>query len=221
MPPSVSHALRRAPAVSSATRGGPRPSGGRGHRPRHPRAAHEAGRPAAPTARAPGLEPDGGPTWLIRLHRRSLFHLLLLGGTGGERARVALDFHRASLLGRGPFVRVRGDQDEERLQSALQCALSAVKCERPDSPLRQSLGGTLFVDRVSRLSLVTQNLMLRFLDGLTTPASAPRAWAGRLAVGSPEPLESAVATGRFLPALYDLLDKIRVELHPGPAAGVR
>jgi DNA-binding NtrC family response regulator len=162
---------------------------------------------------------DGALTWLIRLHRRSLFHLLLLGGTGAQRARVALDFHRNSLLGRGPFVRVRGDRDEERLQCALQCALSAVKCERPDSPLRESLGGTLFVDRVSRLSLATQNLLLRFLDSLPALSCAPRAWAGRLAVGSAEPLERAVATGRFLLALYDLLDKIRVELRP--PAGVR
>jgi len=158
---------------------------------------------------------------LIRLHRHSLIHLLLVGGTPGERARLAFAFHCGSPLRRGPFVHLQGDRDEDRLRCALQCALSAVDCERSDDPLRESEGGTLFLDRVSCLSLATQHFLLRLLGSLPTPLGATWACFGRLAVGSAEPLEGAAAAGRFLPALFDILDKIRVELRSGSPGGVR
>ena len=175
--------------------------------------------PLAPHA-VPSCAPAPGYAELIRLHRHSLIHLLLVGGTVRERAWLALAFHRESPLRRGPLVRLRGPRDEDRLRCALECALCAVKCGRPDSPLRESEGGTLFVDHVERLSLATQRVLLFFLASLSPPQGAPAvAWFGRLAVGSAEPLEAAAAAGRFLPALHDLLDKIRVELPPGPHGG--
>jgi len=158
---------------------------------------------------------------LIRLHRNSLIHLLLVGGRARERTWLALAFHRESPLRRGPFVRLRGRRDEDRLRCALECALSAVRCWRSDSPLLESEGGTLFVDHVERLSLGTQRVLLSFLDGLSPPQDpAGVAWFGRIAVGSAEPLEAVAAAGRFLPALYDILDKIRVELGPVPHGGL-
>jgi DNA-binding NtrC family response regulator len=154
---------------------------------------------------------------LIRLHRHSLIHLLLVGGTARERTWLALAFHRESPLRRGPFVRLRGRRDEDRLRCALECALSAVECGRPDSPLLESEGGTLFVDHVERLSLATQRVLLSFLGTLSPSPGAPaEAWFGRLAVGSAEPLEATAAAGRFLPALHDILDKIHVDLRPWP-----
>ncbi|HEY2953860.1 MAG TPA: hypothetical protein VGK89_01280 [Candidatus Eisenbacteria bacterium] len=156
---------------------------------------------------------------LIRLHRHSLVHLLLVGGGARERARLALAFHRGSLLGRGPFVRLAGPRDEERLRCALECALFAVRCWRPDSPLLASDGGTLFVDHVARLSPATQRLLLSFLAA--TGGERAGGWFGRLAVGSAEPPEAAAAAGRLLPALYDMLDKIRVELDPWPGFSAR
>jgi len=156
---------------------------------------------------------------LIRLHRHSLFHLLLVGGTRGERERLALAFHRGSPLGLGPFVRLDAGPDEDRLRCALEHALSAVTCERPDNPLRESEGGTLFLDRVAHLSLATQRLLLRLLA--SPPAAASGPCFSRLAVGSDAPPEEAAAAGRLHPALFDILDKIRVELRTGTAAGAR
>jgi len=156
---------------------------------------------------------------LIRLHRHSLFHLLLVGGTNGERERLAFAFHRGSPLERGPFVPLDAGRDEDRLRCALEHALSAVTCERVDNPLRESEGGTLFLDRVSHLSLATQHVLLRVLAGL--PAAVAGPCFSRLAVGSDEPPEDAAAAGRFHPALFDILDKIRVELRTGAPAGAR
>ena len=152
---------------------------------------------------------------LIRLHRHSLSHLLLVGGMAGERERLACAFHRGSLLRRGPFVHLDGGRDEDRLRRALESALSAVLCERPGNPLRESEGGTLFLDRVSRLSIPTQHVLLRLLGSLPSAPGATQPCFGRLAAGSDEPLEGATAAGRFLPALFDILDKIRVELTTG------
>jgi DNA-binding NtrC family response regulator len=160
-------------------------------------------------------------TRLIRLHRHSLIHLLLQGGASEERMRLAWEFHRGSPLMSGPFVRIEAARDEERLQCALSHALSAVTCERPDNPLRASEGGTLFLDDVSRLTLRTQHLLLRFLAGLSNAGEVTGPCFGRLAVGSAEPLEAATAAGRFDSALFDILDKIRVELRPGTHAESR
>jgi DNA-binding NtrC family response regulator len=156
---------------------------------------------------------------LIRLHRNSFSHVLITGGTAGERERLALAFHRGGPLRRGPFVRLEAGRDEERLRCALEHALSAVTCERPDNPLRASEGGTLYVDRVSRLALTTQRVLLKVLASLPAAVNGP--CFGRLAVGSEEPLEAAAAAGRFHPALFDILDKIRVELPAGALAGAR
>jgi len=149
---------------------------------------------------------------LIRLHRHSLFHLLLQGGTREERERIARAFHRGSPLSSGPFVRIEATRDEERIRCALEHALSAVSCERPDNPLRDSEGGTLFLDEVALLAPATQRILLRFLRGYPGAGLVTGPCFGRLAVGSAEPLEAAAAAGRFDAALFDILDKIRVEL---------
>jgi DNA-binding NtrC family response regulator len=152
---------------------------------------------------------------LIRLHRHSLFHLLLQGGTSQERERLARAFHHGSPLRSGPFIRIEAVRDEERMRCALEHALSAVSCERPDNPLRESEGGTLFLDDVAFLTPATQHILLRFLRGHPGAGLVAGPCFGRLAVGNAEPLDAAAAAGRFDAALFDILDKIRVELRSG------
>jgi DNA-binding NtrC family response regulator len=149
---------------------------------------------------------------LIRLHRHSLSHLMLAGGTARERERIAFAFHRGSPLRCGPFVRLDCDRDEERLRCALEHALSAVTCERPDDPLRESEGGTLLLDHASFLPLASQHALLRLLARLPEAATASWPCFSRLAVGSAAALEWEVAAGRFDPGLLDMVDKIRIEL---------
>jgi DNA-binding NtrC family response regulator len=213
--PATEREPRTGAAVAAAPTGGQRP-----YRDSHGRTFRPGRSPGFRTldwcAQAPAH------SRLIRLHRHSLFHLLLVGGAAGERERLAFAFHLGSPLKCGPFVRLEAERDEDRLRCALEHALSAVTCERPDNPLRESEGGTLFLDRVSHLSLATQHVLLRVLASLPAAAAAAT-WPcfSRLAVGSDEPLEDAAAAGRFHPALFDILDKIRVELRPGTQAGAR
>lgn len=201
-------------AVIAAPRGGPR-----SYRDGHGRTLWPGRSPAPRTLEY--WAPAPAYSRLIRLHRHSLFHLLLVGGAAGERERLASAFHRGSPLRCGPFVCLEAERDEDRLRCALEHALSAVTREPPDNPLRESEGGTLFLDRVSRLSLATQQVLLRVLASLPGAAAATWPCFSRLAVGSDEPLEDAAAAGRFHPALFDILDKIRVELRPGTPAGAR
>jgi len=155
---------------------------------------------------------------LIRLHRHSLIHLLVLRGAAAERAHIARAFHRESPLRLGPFVALQCGRDEARLQAALRGSLAGTDRDLGENPLHASEGGTLFLDGVECLSLETQRLLLGFLGGLSSANSSgePLDWAGRLAVGSAADLAGEVEAGRFLPPLYDSIDKIRVEL--GPAA---
>jgi two-component system C4-dicarboxylate transport response regulator DctD len=158
------------------------------------------------------------PAELLRLHRHSLINLLVLRGAAAERAHVANAFHRESPLRLGPFVTIRCDRDEPRLRAALEGSLSGVERDPTGNPLRASEGGTLFLDAVEGLPLDTQRLLLGFLSrqsAASTAGEAP-AWAGRLAVGAATDLAREVESGRFLPALYDCIDKIRVELGPAP-----
>lgn len=154
------------------------------------------------------------------MHRHSLIHLLLLGGTPSERAEVAIAFHRESPVRYGAFVTARADRDEASLQAGLRGWLSSADPEPGRSLLRAADGGTLLIDFVERLSLDSQRLLLRFLRRLAPAGDAGEApaWAGRLAVGSSLDLEAEVSAGRFLPSLHDSLDKIRVDLglDPGP-----
>lgn len=156
---------------------------------------------------------------LIRLHRHSLSHLLLVGGTAEERERLAREFHRGSPLRRGPFVRLDADHEALRLCCALVNVLCAVTGERHDDPLRASEGGTLFLDRVTHLSPAIQRLLFHVLASPPVVSASP--YFGRLAVGSDEPPEDVAAVGRFLPELFDILDKVRVDLPAVVGRGAR
>jgi two-component system C4-dicarboxylate transport response regulator DctD len=157
------------------------------------------------------------PTQLIHLHRLDLLTVLVLGGRDAARREIAYRFHAASVVRRGPFVAVHCGRDEAQLQCALE-AWTSGRSVSAISPLLAAERGTLFLDAIESLSSDLQRLLLVFVHRCIEPlpgeTSAP--WIGRLVAGNSELLSSAVARGRFLPALYDSIDKIRVDL---PRAG--
>lgn len=138
----------------------------------------------------------------------------MLGGTGRERLAVARAFHRASPLRGAPFVGLDCGDDEHRLRSALQGWLVPGSGEPGVNPLHECECGTLFLDSVGCLCSATQRLLLTFARRLQSDLAGSRDEAGpcRLAVGSADDLDDAVEQRRFSPALYDCLDKIRIEL---------
>jgi DNA-binding NtrC family response regulator len=163
--------------------------------------------------------PRGGsgvlvPRALVRLHRHSLSHILVLGGDAGERAAVARSFHNESPMRSGPFVSLNCRLDEPTLRIALRCWLTATGRETCANPLWSAERGTLYLESVGRLSMGTQRQLLAFASQQTTlPSGCGSRWVGRLAVGNDEDPWDLVAQHRFLGALADVLDKIRVELN--------
>ena len=158
---------------------------------------------------------------LLRLHRHSLINLLISGGTARDRESLGFEFHRASPLRVGPFVSIDCGRDDARVRASLQSWLTHADCFSHDNPLRAAARGTLFLDSIEALVYSTQRLLLLFADGSARSEQSPGGadWAGRLIVGSAEDLLVAVAEDRFLAALHDHLDKIRVDLGPTRHAG--
>lgn len=162
---------------------------------------------------------------LIRLHRHSLANLLVLGGTSEERAEVARGFHQGSPLHAGPVVAVDCRSEEARLRSSLESLLACTSRTRAENPMWSAARGTLFLDSIESLSEPTQRLLLTFAERFAPGRDEGQEvegidWVGRLSAGSSEDPTIAVAEGRFLEALYDHLDKIRVELGPVRHVGV-
>lgn len=178
-----------------------------GHEPFTPHAAGEPERVAG----FPALR-------LADLHRGSLTNVLVLGGTRGERERVARTFHASSPVHRGAFVVVDCENDAPSLLHALATWLDVVGEEPAQNPLGGAERGTLFLDSPQLLPLRTQRLLLAFVrriqDG-PLPGLLPY-WTGRLVVGAPTALEQAVHDGSFLRPLFDCLDKVRVDLDHTP-----
>ena len=162
------------------------------------------------------------PAQLLRLHRHSLSNLLVLGGTESQRLAVARAFHRWSPLSQGPFVALDCMFDEPRLWRALQSWLTAGGPPFGANPLHACRRGMLYLESVGSLSDPSQRLLLIFARQLEpgSPAVLVEPRPLRLAVGNTEDLSEAVDRRSFSSALYDCLDKIRVEIGRIPKQGV-
>ena len=92
--------------------------------------------------------------------------------------------------------------------------MSSVDCDlAPEDPLLASEHGTFFLDAVGRLSRDTQRMLLTCLVScMNVPEEHDRPWVGRVVAGNGEHLMLAIEDGRFSEALFDSLDKVRVEL---------
>jgi DNA-binding NtrC family response regulator len=148
---------------------------------------------------------------LFEHHRNVLTSVLILGGSPEDRAQLARAFHRESPHHAGAFVRFDCDRDEPRLFLALQEILSAAGAP-DDNPIRRAVGGTLFLDPISSLSLATQRLLLELISRTDGTSAGLCRW--RLMTGSQAELSPDVAAGSFLATLYDCLDKLRIQLGP-------
>ena len=97
------------------------------------------------------------------------------------------------------------------LERALRIRLLNVEPWSPGDVLLTCSGGTLFLDRIERLSSAAQQLLLAFIHQCHQHEDEPRR-IGQIVVGSSVQLSRLSAAGRFLPLLYDELDKVRLNL---------
>ena len=180
--------------------------------------AHESALVAAAVVSGDSPAPHAG---LLRLHRRSLINVLVMGATRVEREDVARAFHQDSPLRSGPFVRVDCSVDEERLCRALHTWMSGA-FDSSDSSLMVAERGTLYLENIDSLSSHAQRLLLTFVShhAGARQFSDGASWGGRLVAGSGAHLGDQVMEARFLEPLYDCLDKARIELDSSWQGGV-
>src|SRR5262249_24712046 len=151
---------------------------------------------------------------LLRLNRRSLTHVMILGGSREDRLQLARAFHRESPNRLGPFVRLDCRHDEARITAHLEELLWA-RGPREGSPSHSSARGTPFLDSIASLPRPGQRLLLELASHAADADAEPQ--LVRVILGNRDDLASEVASGRFLDALLDCLDKLRVHLEPGTA----
>lgn len=149
------------------------------------------------------------PACLLRLHRHSLASILVIGGTASEREAMARAFHRASPIRDRPFMALDCGRDEAMLRSALQGWL--LPGGGVPHPLGDVEGGTLFLERIERLSPLTQQQLLVLAHHLRSGLERGSNLPARLAAGCGTSLLDAPRPA-IARELLDCLDKIRVEL---------
>jgi len=162
------------------------------------------------------------PARLFLLHARDRINVLVVGGSSARRLQVAWAFHRRSVTRRGPFVCVDAGREEAVLRAALRSWTGCREGAGAD-PVAAAQHGTLYLESVSKLSAETQRLLLDFcLRHVNVPASeSPRPWVGRLVAGDGLRLGRAVRDGAFSMAVFDAIDKVRVDLPSRPALVAR
>jgi DNA-binding NtrC family response regulator len=163
----------------------------------------------------------GLPASLIRLHRNSRANLLVTGGSRAQRLAIVHEFHRASPLAGESFVAIDCARDEAALARSLEQWLLASAAPGDGDDGGQQGGGVLYLDSIAALSTTSQRLLLMIAHRLQGHAAdvahiGPR----RLMAGDPHQLARAAQAGRFSSALFDHLDKIRVELGRRLSRGV-
>src|SRR5262249_41296608 len=127
---------------------------------------------------------------LLRLSGSALTNILVVGGSHGERARIAGALHRDSRLSSQPFCVAGAGSDEGLLRRSLLGGW----VPDPGVPPLACEGGTLFVDDVCALPADVQRLLLalaRRLDGVPADARCGPGPA-RLTAGSGEEPSDAV-----------------------------
>jgi len=140
--------------------------------------------------------------------------VLILGGPRAWRLRVASRCHRDGLLRHGPFVALSGGSDDVRLHRAIQGRLLNRPAPLFHDPLARAEGGTLFLDALERFPVLTQRLLLAFLDRLSMADDARGVWAGRVVAGCSGHPGPGRGVDHVLTPLFDALDKIRFEFSP-------
>lgn len=148
-------------------------------------------------------------------------HILITGESGTGKTRLAHQIHLHSPRKDGPFVvlncgAIPSSLLESELFGAIRGAFTDAKTNRTGL-VESASGGTLFLDEIADLPLDAQAKMLRVLERkVIRPIGAVREISVDIRVISAthQPLEEAVAGGRFRADLYYRLHVIQLDLPP-------
>jgi len=140
-------------------------------------------------------------------------NVLVLLGTSAGREGVARSIHSARPRPRGAYHQFDCRREADVLRLALCRWANRDHRLRESEAFLEDRACTLFVNSVDALTNEDQELLLRLVDRLAETSLVGEACPlGLLITGSACDLESEVSAGRFLPQLYDSLDKVRVVL---------
>ncbi|MCX5867747.1 MAG: sigma-54 dependent transcriptional regulator [Proteobacteria bacterium] len=152
---------------------------------------------------------------------KSNFTVVVQGETGAGKELLAWAIHNASLRLKSAFVPIDcGAIPETLLESELfgyeKGAFTGAEAKR-EGKIESAQGGTLFLDEITNMPLGSQAKILRVLQNNTlyrVGSSRPVNVDVRLVVASSEPLEVAVASGRFRSDLFYRLNEFKIIVQP-------
>jgi len=151
---------------------------------------------------------------LVQTHGHTTSHVLVLHGTKAGRHRTARAFHEAGVRPTARFLELDCSAGEDGLDSTLRAWIAESEVARDPAATIRDDRATLFLDGVEDLSPECQRLVLILINTLAQSATfGEQLPFGRVIAGSRIDLARAVVAGRFLPQLYDAMNKVRVELH--------
>jgi DNA-binding NtrC family response regulator len=131
-------------------------------------------------------------------------------GTGKELAARAL--HRLSPGAGGPFIVFRAGESSAGSFDMNRAEASSVDVDRA---VKMAQGGTLFLDRISEMSMKTQAHLLQVLrrqDGSQAGLAVSQKMNLRMIASTREDLRVMASAGRFLQELYQRLAMVEIAL---------
>ncbi|NOT34387.1 MAG: sigma 54-interacting transcriptional regulator, partial [Candidatus Eisenbacteria bacterium] len=157
------------------------------------------------------------PAELILRCRHTLLPVIVIGGSDADREAIARAFHRHSPMRGGPFVRLDAVLEDAEIRALAEHWIVSGVDVVSAQLLVAAHRGTLFVDRITRLSETAERMLYAALrNEVADPLAAGiEPQIGRLIVGSACEPWSFAAPRSIREKLYDYLDKIRV--HAGPS----
>ena len=158
---------------------------------------------------------------LIRQVAPSSAPVLITGESGTGKEMVAREIHRLSRCATGPFIAVNcAALPETLVESELfgsEKGSFTGAVERRAGCFEQSHGGTLLLDEIAEMPVLTQSKRLRVLEDLTVRRLGGKAEIqvdSRVIAATNKPPEAAIQNNQLREDLYYRLNVFRIELPP-------
>ncbi|MDI6807462.1 MAG: sigma 54-interacting transcriptional regulator [Candidatus Eisenbacteria bacterium] len=156
--------------------------------------------------------------FLLQRSSKSLSNVLIMGENKAVRLVIAFSFHSRGRTSRLPFLATDCKNFLGELKEKLIDGLDGKDRNAGHvSPVTWGVSGTTFLDEADEISVSEQKLFLEFVkERERQKFLSVHSPIGRLVIGSGKNLEDLCRWGKFLPELYDCLNKVKVNLASTP-----